>query len=56
MSLQASGGKYEGEYVNDVKNGNGTYIYPNGDKYVGQWKDGKKNGRGVYKYKGDGGV
>ncbi len=42
--------------MNDVKNGQGTYTYPNGDQYVGQWKDGKKHGRGVYKYKGDGGV
>ncbi len=54
--MQASGGKYDGDYENDLKSGNGTYVYSNGDKYVGQWKEGKKHGRGVYRYKGDGGV
>lgn len=54
--MQASGGKYEGEYKNDVKNGYGVYTYANGDVYEGQWQDGKKHGRGVYKYKTDGGV
>lgn len=31
--------KYEGEVVNDKRNGKGIYHYSNGDKYVGDWKD-----------------
>ena len=54
--MQASGGKHEGDYENDVKHGKGKYTYPNGDVYTGQWKDGLKHGKGVYKYKADGGV
>ncbi len=56
LLLQATGGKYEGEYVGDVKNGTGTYTYANGDVYDGQWKDGLKHGKGTYKYKDDGGM
>ena len=48
--------RYEGDYENDVKNGQGKYFYPNGDVYEGGWKDGLKHGVGVYKYKADGGV
>lgn len=30
-----NGEKYTGDYLNDNKDGNGTYIYTNGDKYIG---------------------
>lgn len=33
--------KYEGEVINDKRNGRGIYHYSNGDKYVGEWKDDK---------------
>lgn len=33
------GSKYEGEVVNEKRNGRGIYHYSNGDKYVGDWKD-----------------
>jgi hypothetical protein len=33
--------KYEGEVVNDKRNGRGIYHYSNGDKYVGEWKEDK---------------
>jgi len=32
--------KFEGEFRNGVKHGQGTYIYPNGSKYVGEWNNG----------------
>ena len=35
------GSKYEGDWVLDEFNGNGTYYYNNGDIYVGEWKNGK---------------
>jgi hypothetical protein len=31
--------KYEGEVVNDKRNGKGIYYYSNGDSYIGDWKD-----------------
>jgi hypothetical protein len=33
--------KYEGEVVNDKRNGKGIYYYSNGDTYIGDWKDDK---------------
>ena len=49
----SSGDKYIGEWKNNKRNGQGTYLYgPNsknaGDKYVGEWKDGIYHGRGTY--------
>ena len=35
------GGKYEGEYKDGKRNGQGTYTYSDGEKYVGKWKNGK---------------
>ena len=29
------GRKYEGEYINDQKNGQGTFEWPDGTKYIG---------------------
>ena len=36
------GKKYEGEWKDDKKHGQGTETYPNGSKYVGEFKNGKK--------------
>ena len=55
MSFQETGAKYEGEYVNDLKEGQGKYTYGNGDVYKGQWKAGKRHGKGAYTYKENGG-
>ncbi len=38
--------KFEGEWLNDLFNGNGTLIWKNKKKYVGAWKEGKKEGLG----------
>ncbi len=47
-----SGSKYVGEWKQNMKHGQGTYIFgtgPNkGDKYVGEYKDDKKHGQGTY--------
>jgi hypothetical protein len=37
-----NGEKYIGEHKDELKNGQGTYIYPDGNKYEGEWKDGNK--------------
>ena len=35
------GRKYEGQYLNDKKNGFGEYQWADGRRYIGNWKDGK---------------
>jgi hypothetical protein len=39
-------GRYVGEMINGVPNGQGTFNNRWGGKYVGKWKDGKQNGQG----------
>ena len=39
---------YEGDYLDDKKEGFGTFLWPDGRKYEGNWKDGKQHGKGVY--------
>ena len=43
--------KYEGDFVNDKKEGNGKYINKLGDYYIGEWKEDEKNGKGIDYYK-----
>ena len=42
--------RYEGEWVDDKINGQGTLWYADGDQYQGEWRDGKMHGRGTYTY------
>jgi hypothetical protein len=44
----AGGDKYEGEWKNNYRHGQGTYTYANGENYVGDWNTGEKNGQGVF--------
>jgi hypothetical protein len=37
----ADGRVYEGDYVDDEREGNGVYRWPDGSMYVGGWKEGK---------------
>lgn len=41
------GEKYEGDWDNDDKNGQGSYYFIEGAKYTGDWKNGKRCGRGI---------
>ena len=41
---------YQGDLVNGVREGNGTYTFSNGDKYEGEWKNNQMEGKGVYTY------
>ena len=38
--------KYEGNYLNDKKDGKGKYIFEDGNYYIGHWKNDLKNGTG----------
>ena len=44
-----NGTKFEGQFKEGKRNGQGTYTYPDGRKYEGDWKDDKPwNGQEVY--------
>ena len=48
--LYFDGDKYEGEFKDGKKHGQGTYKYKDGMIYVGEWKKGKKHGQGTLTY------
>ena len=33
-----------------MRDGKGTYTWPDGTKYVGEWKNDKFNGQGIFTY------
>lgn len=47
----ANGDVYEGDWVNNFKNGKGKMTYVNGDVYEGDWMHGQKSGKGKMTYK-----
>jgi hypothetical protein len=44
--MKPNGFKYEGGYVNDLKQGFGKTYHLNGDIYEGNYLDGVKSGKG----------
>ncbi len=42
-----NGDKYVGEWEDNKKHGQGTYILVSGEKYVGEWKDNNRHGQGT---------
>ena len=42
-----NGDRYEGDWEDDEKNGEGTLYYRDGGKYEGQWVDDMRNGHGT---------
>ena len=43
-----NGSRYEGDWVNDVQEGQGEETGVDGAKYVGKYRNGMKHGYGVY--------
>lgn len=49
------GRSYKGNFVNDIKEGQGLFIWPDTNNknkfrsYNGSWKNGKQHGPGIYK-------
>lgn len=41
-----NGDSYEGQYMNDKKNGKGTYLWKNGSKYIGNFENDYRHGYG----------
>ena len=46
--LYSDGVRYDGEYVDDKKDGFGVYYWTDGRKYEGWWHKGKQHGLGQY--------
>lgn len=46
-SIEIENERYEGEFLNDMFHGQGTFYFANGDVYVGQWVENKRSGRGI---------
>ena len=46
MHTWKNGDRYEGEWKQCLKHGQGTDIFANGDIYTGEYKDGKPDGKG----------
>ena len=42
------GKMYNGQFVNDKREGHGTFVWADGRKYIGEWKAGKQHGIGTY--------
>ena len=42
------GKRYEGDFVNDKREGEGTFIWADGRRYIGGWRAGKQDGEGTY--------
>jgi hypothetical protein len=40
--------RYEGNFVNGIYHGFGTFIWEDNSMYKGNWKDGKRHGSGIY--------
>ena len=46
------GSWYDGDVVQGLRHGEGTYYTPTGEStYIGQWKNGVRCGKGVLKFK-----
>ena len=45
--IYKNGDRYEGNFKDELLEGNGTYYWKNGDKYVGQLKNNQENGFGA---------
>jgi len=43
--------KYEGDWVNGKREGNGKAVYKNGDYYIGSFKNNFRDGKGIEYYK-----
>jgi hypothetical protein len=41
LYIWPDGRRYEGDYIDDKKEGFGIYLWPDGKRYEGGWKDGK---------------
>jgi hypothetical protein len=50
IEIYSNGDKYEGEWRNNQRYGQGTMNYANGDKYEGGWLNNRRSGQGKFTY------
>lgn len=48
LFIYPDGSKYEGSWVDDLRDGYGIYYYVNGDRFEGEWKQHLRHGQGTY--------
>ena len=48
--IKANRDKYEGEFLNGKKHGDGVITYADGNVYIGHWREGRRHGHGQYLY------
>ena len=53
VKVEDAGSRYYGDFKENMRNGFGTYIFPDGSIYVGLWRDGLMNGRGAFTWPDD---
>eukprot|EP01047_Picozoa_sp_COSAG01_P089036 COSAG01_NODE_21239_length_911_cov_1.640394_1_plen_219_part_10 len=46
--INSDGSKYDGQWKDGKRDGQGVLTHQDGSKYDGQWKDGKEHGQGVW--------
>ena len=46
--IYPNGRKYDGDWINNKKEGKGKEYWPNGDYYIGEYKNDLFNSRGIY--------
>lgn len=50
LFVYSNGDRYDGGWINSIKEGKGIMLYSNGDKYDGNWANGKQEGKGINQY------
>ncbi len=50
IKVYHDGGRFEGSFVNGLRDGIGAYFYRSGNQYIGEWEQGMRSGIGVYNY------
>ncbi|MBK7139781.1 MAG: hypothetical protein IPH74_12475 [Bacteroidetes bacterium] len=48
IAIYTNGDKYDGDFVNGIREGDGIYYWKEGEKYIGKYKNNKRNGYGKY--------
>ena len=47
-AVYSNGDKYEGDFVNGIREGDGIYYWKEGEKYIGKYKNNERNGYGEF--------
>jgi len=48
VAILDTGSRYEGEWLNNVRHGEGSFYWVDGEYYVGQYENDRRNGTGSY--------